>query len=244
MNSSKIKLSIVIPFYNREKFVYKLFSEIKSLNNSSTEFIFVNDGSTKAFNLKEGKNIKVLNLPKNLGVQAARNAGLSKAKGEKIIFFDSDDMLYYHKIKMLEDIQIESIGFCLPDICHFSGSNLKKRRPLRFKIIRSPTRSPTPTSFLIFNRHFLIRNHIFFDTDLLSSHDDDIYFNCLKYNSKPKKIAHWGGFMHHDGNRITTSNKYKQGRKQFLEKYKNTNIIPNFFLKMELFLIKFFLQNG
>ena len=246
--SENIRLSFVVPVFNEAETVSAFVDRVKAvfdkLDTLSLEIIFVNDGSSQVFDFKEENHIKILKLSNNSGVQVARNAGLSKARGEKIIFFDSDDKFYFDKIKILEDIKIESVGFCLPDIIHIVNDNLKKRRPIRSQIIRSYTRAPAPTSFLIFNKLFLDRNDISFDTNLLSSHDDDIYFNCLLNNSKPIKISHWGGFIHHDGSRITTSSKYKLGRKQFLEKYQYKKIMPKLFLISELLLVKFLLKYG
>lgn len=98
MNSSDIKVSVVIPVYNTEKYIGKCLESIISQSLQEIEIICVNDGSTdgsmdilEAFSRKYQK-IKVFNQ-KNTGASFSRNRGLRAAKGKYIYFMDCDDML-------------------------------------------------------------------------------------------------------------------------------------------------------
>ena len=93
---SKIKLSIIIPCYNVEKYVEKSINSLIAQTLDNVEIIVVNDGSKdntlkilKKYE-KENSNIKLIDK-KNAGVSAARNDALKIAKGEYIGFLDSDD---------------------------------------------------------------------------------------------------------------------------------------------------------
>lgn len=93
---SKIKLSIIIPCYNVEKYVEKCINSLIAQTLDNIEIIVVNDGSKdntlkilKKYG-KENSNIKLIDK-KNAGVSAARNDALKIAKGEYIGFLDSDD---------------------------------------------------------------------------------------------------------------------------------------------------------
>ena len=92
-------LSFVIPAYNEEKNIEAIYIRIKELMQSireAFEIIFVNDGSTDNTlgKLKEiasnNKEVKIINLTRNFGHQAALTAGLKWAKGDAIISMDCD----------------------------------------------------------------------------------------------------------------------------------------------------------
>lgn len=99
-----IKVSIIVPVYNVEKYIHKCLDSLVNQTLKELEFIFVNDGSPdnspkiiKEYQKKD-KRIKLLNK-ENGGQASARNLGLEHAKGEYIAFLDSDD---YVKENMYE----------------------------------------------------------------------------------------------------------------------------------------------
>ena len=94
------KLSIIIPVYNTEKFIFKCLNSCldQNFNGENYEIIIVDDGSTdntisiiKSF--KENYSNIVVIQKKNGGVSSARNKGVEIAKGEYILFVDSDDAI-------------------------------------------------------------------------------------------------------------------------------------------------------
>lgn len=94
------KLSLIIPVYNKAKYLKECFRSIASqgLNEGEFEVLLVNDGSTdnsldicKQF-ASELSYVKVIDK-KNGGVSSARNAGIRAAKGKYIAFLDADDSL-------------------------------------------------------------------------------------------------------------------------------------------------------
>lgn len=88
------KFSIVIPVYNTEKYLQKCLNSIFSQKFTDFEVICVDDGSTdNSLNvLALYKDIKVIKQT-NKGSGVARNIGLQQAKGEYVLFIDSDDWL-------------------------------------------------------------------------------------------------------------------------------------------------------
>lgn len=90
-------ISIIIPVYNASLFIEKTINNLLK-QNIDKEIILINDGSTDnslevITNLKNKYNcIQVINQV-NKGVSAARNKGIDNAKGDYIIFIDSDDLL-------------------------------------------------------------------------------------------------------------------------------------------------------
>ncbi len=99
LNTSKIKLSIVIPVYNAEKTIGRLIDElIKVLNlYYKLEIILVNDNSddqsgTVCISLYEQHRniVKFYSLSRNVGEHSAVMAGLNKANGDYIVIMDDD----------------------------------------------------------------------------------------------------------------------------------------------------------
>lgn len=91
-----MKVSIIIPIYNAEKFISKAIKCVLNQTYKNFELILINDGSTDKsgyicdqFALTE-KKIKVIHQ-NNRGVSAARNNGIMHASGEWVCFLDSDD---------------------------------------------------------------------------------------------------------------------------------------------------------
>lgn len=118
-------LSIVIPMYNSSQYIEKLFSTLANINEDKVEIIMIDDGSTddtySKCKEKIGNN-KVFKLFKNSnhGVSFSRNFGIDIAKGEFIMFYDSDDALIQDWFQKIEKVLIEKYD-C--DIFVFSKAN-------------------------------------------------------------------------------------------------------------------------
>ena len=98
ISASGPKISLIIPAYNAERYIYlTLDSILKQRGAEMVEVIVVNDGSTDGTQeildayVKSG-GIRVVDTA-NMGPANARNAGISAARGEYIMFADSDDTL-------------------------------------------------------------------------------------------------------------------------------------------------------
>ena len=93
-----MKLSVIIPIYNEEESLDNLFKELSDLftDESGTEIIFINDGSTDQtlsileHKIKNYSRWKILNLYRNYGKSVALQAGFDTAKGEIIATMDAD----------------------------------------------------------------------------------------------------------------------------------------------------------
>lgn len=91
-----MKISIVIPIYNVEQYLEQCLSSIQAQKYDDLEVICVNDGSTDDSRkiLTEWAThfpqMRIIDR-ENGGLSAARNTGLKAAKGDYIVFVDSDD---------------------------------------------------------------------------------------------------------------------------------------------------------
>jgi glycosyltransferase involved in cell wall biosynthesis len=106
MPSSKVKISIIIPVYNVEKYLKKCIESVLAQTLRDIEVFLIDDGSTdNSWRLvqkfaERDKRIKAIQQ-QNMGAAVARNRGLDQAKGEYIGFVDSDDYVdtdYFAKL--------------------------------------------------------------------------------------------------------------------------------------------------
>lgn len=118
--SNKIDLSIIIPHYNTPKLLKKLLNSIPIRDN--IEVIVIDDKSDKKLNLlkkiissSKYKQINFLiNKTDKKGAGVCRNIGLEKAKGEWLLFADSDDYFvegFYDIIKPYFDTDNDVVYF-------------------------------------------------------------------------------------------------------------------------------------
>ena len=100
-----MKLSIIVPVYNVEKYLANCVQSIIAQGLADYEIILVNDGSTDNSKLlcdkSEAKHpslVKVIHQA-NGGLSSARNRGIEASQGEYITFIDSDDELCINTLK-------------------------------------------------------------------------------------------------------------------------------------------------
>lgn len=104
-----IKISIIVPIYNVEKYLKESIQGVLNQTYDDWELLLINDGSTDGsakicddYALSDSR-IKVIHKP-NTGVSSTRNVGLDIANGKYVIFLDSDD--YWYENKALEQLVV------------------------------------------------------------------------------------------------------------------------------------------
>ena len=88
-------ISIIVPFYNTEKYIEQCLTSIKGQTFSDFECLMIDDGSTDssreiASKFLDDSRFKLLG-DKHIGFPLSKNLGLNNAEGEYICFIDSDD---------------------------------------------------------------------------------------------------------------------------------------------------------
>lgn len=107
-----LKISIVLPCYNVDRYVADCLNSIFSQDFPEDEYevICVNDCSTDntrhilAEFEKYHENLRVINHPVNKTLGGARNSGLKAAKGDFLWFVDPDDLIADHSLRELLSI--------------------------------------------------------------------------------------------------------------------------------------------
>lgn len=217
-----MKLSIIIPVYNVEKYIENCI-ESAIVNSNDYEIIAVNDGSTDQSGtiLSKLKNkysnlIKVITT-ENRGAGPARNSGIEIANGKYLLFMDSDDMLADYALNEILETCNKEFDICLFDALSVNnhGDILKYERGSHkqgeFSIENYPQvlyEFPAPWNKL-FRRSLFIENNITFP--------NRVWFEDLRVCSKlyyfAKKIIYiskpWYLYLQHQGQITNSGNDYR-----------------------------------
>lgn len=128
----KMKVSVIIPVYNVEKYLSKCLESVMRQTLRELEIICVNDGSTDG----SGKILKsyqtldcriVVISKRNGGLSSARNTGLSKAGGEYVYFLDADDWLAEDALRILYQAAKKQDL----DVLYFAGKTVWETQKLK-----------------------------------------------------------------------------------------------------------------
>ena len=212
----KNKISIIIPFYNSEKYLDRCIKSILNQTYENLEIILVDDGSTDnslklchKYKMKD-KRVFVYHK-KNEGVSSARNFGLEKATGMYIAFVDSDDYLENDMYELMFKNLIENksdIAICniyLEDLNKKILFNYRAKDMMFFKD-KYPTYSyynPSISGYVcnkLYVRkviYSLKNSYIKFNSNITIAEDDlfnyEIILNNsqLKYTYIDKKLYHY-----------------------------------------------------
>ena len=129
-------ISLVISVYNEEKNINPLYNQLSKVLNGigvDYEIIFVNDGSKdyslmKMIDLLElDQNIKIVNFSRNFGHEIAMTAGMDYAKGDAIIFMDSDLQHPPELVKTMVDKWLSGIDLVITKRVNNEDDSLIKK---------------------------------------------------------------------------------------------------------------------
>jgi glycosyltransferase involved in cell wall biosynthesis len=170
---NNIKISVIIPVYNKEKYIEDCLDSVIKQSLKNIEIILVDDGSTdnsleilKKYEKKDNR-IKVLTQT-NLGPGIARNKGIEIAKGEYIGFVDADDCLIdSNGLKKMFELgktnNCDMVSANIRLVINNGKDKIYHQKIEKIEIIPSSSYG-IPWFFYknIFKREFLIKNNITF----------------------------------------------------------------------------------
>lgn len=108
MKEKEPLVSVIVPVYNVEKYLRRCLDSVINQTYKKLEIILVDDGSTDGSNeiaqeySRKDERVRVIKQ-RNLGVAAARNAGIKEATGEYLTQVDADDWVDKEYVKFLVD---------------------------------------------------------------------------------------------------------------------------------------------
>ncbi len=185
-----MKFSIIIPVYNAEKSLCRCLDSIINQDCGDYEIIIVNDGSTdnsESICLKYSNKRQNINyiFKENGGASSARNVGLDAAKGDFVLFIDSDDYVDENYFSALSNNCVKNglsvftytwqraDGFVKRNIT--TDNDLSLFEKSKSLILNRSINSPCAK---IFDRNLIENVHLRFDERMPVAED----FNfCLKY---------------------------------------------------------------
>lgn len=199
-----MKLSIIIPAFNVEKYLPKCLDSILQQGCTDFEVVVVNDGSTDGtrvlldqYAAKYG-NLKVITQA-NAGMSIARNRGLDEAQGEYVMFVDSDDWLFEDSLTQLaQELQGEDVVcFGAQKYIESSTAYIPNNRPINnetvsgWEYFNKQRLLPTEIHFVCiwqraYRRDFLFANNLFFVEDIRRA-EDDLFSTMVMYHAQMLK---------------------------------------------------------
>ena len=188
------KISVIIPVFNTDKYLGQCIESIINQTFKDIEIVCINDGSTdnslkilEEYAQKDNR-VRVISQ-ENQGVSIARNRGIVEARGEYLIFVDSDDFLCN---ECLEEA-IENICTYDADILCFGlnrvvNGNVIPREDCQY-LSELPTLENIPhflqnAAAKLFDSNFIKQNNILFPENIKTCEDGLFCLLCLYHNAR------------------------------------------------------------
>lgn len=194
-------VSVIIPVYNSEKFLYRSVVSVLEQSYKNIELILVNDGSTDSSGkicdefAQSDLRVKVIHQ-ENKGVSVARNTAIKEANGDYITFLDSDDELFNDAIANLMNAATSSeadmavgklvnktnTGKILEEDMDLSDSLLINERFIELALEDHP--SSYYACRILYKKEFI--RGLFFEENCIIGEDNFFVFQCA--TKKPKVV--------------------------------------------------------
>ena len=248
----KIKISVIIPVYNTEKYLERCLNAILNQDIQEIEIIIVNDSSpdnsleTIKKYMELDKRIFLINKKINEGVSEARNSGIKIAKGEYLIFIDSDDWIEEGCFKnMYETARKNKADVVISDFYREEGDNVFYENDQEKNNILTNIQSinnillkkgwPCIWNKLI-KREIFQKNNILFPNKISIGEDLIVLLKVLYFSKKIIKLNK--AYLHYIQNENSITKKATI--KKVFDIYEVLNILENFFEQKNMILTKGF----
>jgi len=220
------KISIIVPVYNVEKYLKRCLDSITKQTYSNIEILLVNDGSTDNSGeicnnySNNDDRIRVIHK-KNGGLSDARNIGLEAAKGEYVLFIDSDDYISENACEeFIREIGVNNIDLAMGDmtriysntsgILQFSKDSNKKiitgKEFIKLQMYNNSYNASACRN--LYNRRFLLEHKLLFTRGLL--HEDEEWLPRVLLNADKVKIIGINFYNYLIRENSITQNKKKE----------------------------------
>lgn len=231
-----MKFSIIIPVYNTEKYLKRCIESVLSQTYQNFEMIIINDGSNDNSeeilkNYTSNFKIKIIKQT-NHGLSYSRNVGIRKAKGDYIIFLDSDDLIEKDLLNIINK-NISGEDMIKYSYCDFRNNEKINNKTIIFKNLKGKIAFKTLIeSKIIFEMACLyaykrtyLQNYAF---EVGKYHEDTGLIPILIYNAKEVSSINYYGYIYNRDNE-TSITSYTDDKKE----YKKALDILYFFKKVK-----------
>jgi glycosyltransferase involved in cell wall biosynthesis len=238
--SLKASISVVVPVYNGEKYLYNALESIKLQSLRPAEVIIINDGSIDgsgqiihhfANSCNDLFHVSIHDQH-NQGQASARNVGINLALSDFVAFLDQDDVWKPNHLEKLHEpfLRVQNIGWSYSDfdLVDAQGKTLNPRH-LRSSNYEAPHESlldlisqdlmMLPTASLVKTES--LKKVAGFDAQFIGYEDDDLFLrlffagNSFFYVNESTLL-----YRVHDSN-SSGNISFPQSRMKFYEKYRS-----------------------
>lgn len=236
-------VSIIIPTYNRGKYIKKAIDSCLNQTYSNIEVIVVDDCSpdnTKEIVTSyEDKRVKYFRNDENSGAPYSRNRGIELSNGEFVNFLDDDDKLLAKKIELqlrkFENSDVNKLGVVTCDVSYKRSdiySVKKNRKKGRIYVDLLKSYCVFGTESMLIKKEAM--SNVEFDSQLLSNQEYDLSIQLAKnwnFDYVPEVLTE----KYESENQISFNfDKKLKGTKRLWEKYRKE------FKKENVYLYNFF----
>lgn len=188
-------ISVIVPVYKAEKYLHKCVDSLLEQTFTDFEILLVDDGSPDKSGeicdeyAEKDSRIRVFHK-ENGGVSSARNLALDNAKGEFVMFLDSDDWLD----NVCLDVCINTINDNVLDVLQFGFmyvyDTYQVSKVKRYSSILDGNAFVNSNSFNIcagggiYKKKIVDNHNIRFVTELIMAEDQVFVYNVLKYSQR------------------------------------------------------------
>ena len=230
-------VSIIMPVYNSARYLSEAIESCLDQTYRKFELIIIDDGSNddskeiiEFYWRKYPDKIKVHFFQKNQGAAAARNKGIKMARGDYLVFADSDDIQDKERIQqIIESIKRDKVDMVFNNCLMIDENGQSLGKDLGFPEILNNSNG----LLLSLQRNYfwiglaIVKNDrlVYFDESLMRSEDYDLFLKLLFHGWKFTFIKEpLVKYRIHSGNKSSDYEKARKATIKILNKYPVENL--------------------
>jgi glycosyltransferase involved in cell wall biosynthesis len=232
--------SIVIPTYNREKFIKKTIASIFEQTYPHYEVIVVDNCSTdrtveilKPY-IDAGK-IKFIRHEQNFERARSRNTGMENASGDFLTLLDSDDFMFANNLSDAAGFASDNPRYkVFHNLYSLVDANRKTVYRYKFPSLSNQLKAIVEGNFMSCIGNFLHRDvykNYRFDTnhDLTGGEDWDFWLRVLADHKLGRIEKYNSGLQHHEGRSVNSQSieSMEQGLRYMVDKFRGDEHLSN-----------------
>jgi len=236
----KMKISVIIPVYNGEKYVAQCLENMICQTYKNLEIIVINDGSTDssgkiAEKYAENFPMKIIHQ-ENRGLPAARNAGINCVTGDYVHFMDVDDLI---NLEFYENMLETALDIGADMVCSGIVNEKSPKHSVRYddrivvsyvedKFVLTKVRMHGSCCKYLFRTSFLKSNNLYFDEEFRIVEDWYYSFQAVYYANKVASVPQAVYYYKYRVNSQMTLKEKKFSRKRRFFKKKASQLCNEF----------------
>lgn len=178
----KLKVSVIVPVYNAEKFLSKCLEHLIHQTYKNLEIIIVDDGSTdnvaSVYNKYAAQDNRIIiHKQKNAGPSATQNKGLDLSTGDYVHFHDHDDFVNFDYYELMVNVAEKTYADILcgevnqPEYNFPKFDNVEICLSMRDKILKTGANLFNPAWRYLYKKTFLDKTNLRYKENIINLQD-------------------------------------------------------------------------